>query len=236
MSMRIAPRSLVFFVIVSIFSVMLMAACAGEVGPAGATGPAGSAGPAGASGPAGGSGPSGPAGETGSQGYQGIPGTSPGANIVASPSTITVTLEKDGKGGINKTTDSGITVMGSGFQPNEPLQVFINFGGTMEGCHLGYGSRPEKGKQTVEAACFSMLKDSTLAVPIKPTLIGEPVTGPSVANAAGAFYLVVAEGDLPAQVGYNTVRPSIAAGTPGSLTAEGWWGSIATTPVLVVEK
>ena len=129
MSMRIAPRSLVFFVIVSIFSVMLMAACAGEVGPAGATGPAGSAGPTGSAGPAGGSGPSGPAGSTGPQGFEGIPGTSPGANIVASPSTITVTLEKDGKGGINKTTDSGITVMGSGFQPNEPLQVFINFGG-----------------------------------------------------------------------------------------------------------
>ena len=215
-----------------------MAACAGDVGPAGATGPAGTSGPAGTAGPAGEgpAGPSGPAGATGSQGAQGIAGTSPGANIVASPSTITVTLEKDGKGGINKTTDSGIVVMGSGFQPNEPLQIFINFGGTMEGCHLGYGSRPEKGKQTVEAACFSMLKDSTLAFPIKPKLIGEPVTGPSVANAAGAFYLVIAEGDLPAQVGYNTVRPSIAAGTPGSLTAEGWWGSIATTPVLVVEK
>ena len=52
MSMRIAPRSLVFFVIVSIFSVMLMAACAGDVGPAGATGPAGTSGPAGTAGPA----------------------------------------------------------------------------------------------------------------------------------------------------------------------------------------
>ena len=82
MSMRIAPRSVVSFVIVSIFSVMLMAACAGEVGPAGATGPAGAAGPTGAAGPAGAAGPSGPAGATGSQGAEGIPGTSPGANIV----------------------------------------------------------------------------------------------------------------------------------------------------------
>ena len=161
-----------------------------------------------------------------------IPGT--GASIVTNSNTITVTVTKDADAGtVDKTADTGLTVWGGGFQANEPVQVYIDFGGTIEGCALGYGTRPAKGTQTVEAACFSMLKDVTLAIPTSPTVLGEPPTGPTVANAAGGFVLVIEADGLPAQVGHNVLRGY--GDVPATLVAEGWYGSIAKTPLIVAE-
>lgn len=161
-----------------------------------------------------------------------IPGT--GASIVTNSNTITVTVTKDADAGtVDKTADTGLTVWGGGFQANEPVQVYIDFGGTIEGCALGYGTRPAKGTQTVEAACFSMLKNVTLAIPTPPTELNKPPTGPTVANAAGGFVLVIEADGLPAQVGHNVLRGY--GDVPATLVAEGWYGSIAKTPLIVAE-
>ena len=73
----------------------------------------------------------------------------------------------------------------------------------------------------------------SVCCPPAQTVIGEPPTGPTVANAAGGFVLVIEADGLPAQVGHNVLRGY--GDVPATLVAEGWYGSIAKTPLIVAE-
>ena len=122
--------------LVSILSVLFLAACAGNPGEPGLPGNPGAPGNPGNPGPQGPAGPPGPPGVPGlpgnpgspgepglagdpglpgPQGPQGIAGISPGAGVSVSSNPVYL--------------DQGLTVWGSGFQPFEPVQVFLDLQG-----------------------------------------------------------------------------------------------------------
>ena len=131
MSKHIRGRGLTWALLVSLFGVLLLAACAGPAGSAGKpglpglSGNPGAAGPAGTQGPAGDPGLPGLPGSPGSPGKPGKPGLagpagpqgkgiSPGAALMVSSPIIYL--------------DQGVTVAGSGFRPFEPVAVVIDLG------------------------------------------------------------------------------------------------------------
>ena len=134
--MNKAPRGIIFMMLVSILSVLFLAACAGNPGEPGLPGNPGAPGNPGNPGPQGPAGPPGPPGAPGlpgnpgspgepglpgdpglpgPQGPQGVAGISPGAGVSVSSNPVYL--------------DQGLTIRGSGFQPFEPVQVFLDLQG-----------------------------------------------------------------------------------------------------------
>lgn len=123
-------------VLVSVFTLLFLAACQGPPGNPGLPGNPGEPGNPGNPGPQGPPGPAGPPGIpglpgnpgnpgepglpgdpglAGPQGPQGPPGVSPGAGVVLSSNVVYL--------------DQGLMVWGSGFQPFEPVQVYFDLQG-----------------------------------------------------------------------------------------------------------
>ena len=130
MSKHIRGRGLIWALLVSLFGVLLLAACAGPAGSAGKPGLPGLSGNPGAAGAAGADGAAGEPGLPGNPGSPGKPGKpglagpagpqgqgiSPGAALMVSSPIIYL--------------DGGVTVAGSGFRPFEPVAVVVDLGGT----------------------------------------------------------------------------------------------------------
>ena len=200
------PRSSMLMVLVSILSVMLLAACQGPAGAPGRPGLAGNPGNPGSAGLAGPQGPTGSMGPAGEPGYPGNPGTSgaaglPGASgpqgargVATSPgASVMISNMKDNSPVMY--LDGGLMVAGTGFLPWEPLEVFLDIDGTNRGS-VGLGFTTANG-----AGSFSLMLEN---------LMGRA----SIVRTASIL----------------TATPVIA------LIAEGADGSMASTPVMAAAR
>jgi hypothetical protein len=222
-------KKIVLALMVSIFSLMLLAACEGKAGNPGNPGNAGAPGAAGLPGP---QGPSGVPGPPGLSGFPGNPGNSgapglPGLQGVEGP------RGDPGRDGANSGTglminpsqfylDQGVTIAGAGFQSFEPVLVYFSVGPSLScvenalsgGVGTGAGSGTERGW----AACNPGL----------PSLSSAPINS----NGGGAWTLEVDNlGDLSS---VNKWKSLMLHNGVVTVMAEGADGSLAATPAMVL--
>ena len=216
MTTHIPRRTLIFAVLISIFSLMVLAACAGDPGKPGLAGPPGAAGnpglpglqgPAGEPGDPGNAGlPGAPgvagkagfAGATGADGRTGSPGISPHATVAVAGGTVFL--------------DSVTEVWGAGFRKFEPVTVIFDINNAPDVAIgvtliLGFATADEGGAWRLEASDFISEGD-----------IWKPDTFNGVDNLAKRFY------------------DGVLGGNVFSVVAFGADGTRASTPVLVKES
>ena len=208
-------RGYVLLLLVSIFSVIALLACEGAPGKPGLPGQAGLPGEPGAPGPAG------PRGATGAQGLAGEPGFSgfagepgepglpglPGIQGPSGPAGLAVSAQAALRVDETVYLDQGITVVGSGFQPWEPVVVSIDLGPPVQ-----YYD-PKKGSQYFLS----------------------PILGQSDSNSGGAFTMTL-EGPLSELKGVSKNMTRLSEASVVTILAEGQDGSKASSPVTLVAE
>ena len=134
MSKHLPPRGYVLTVIIAIFSVLVLVACQGPAGKAGKPGLPGNPGEPGALGAQGSQGVQGVAGDPGLPGNPGAPGYPgkaglPGVQGPQGPVGAAISPQAAMMTDSSAVyLDQGLQVWGSGFQPYEPIWVYIEFG------------------------------------------------------------------------------------------------------------
>ena len=123
MSKHIRGRGLIWALLVSLFGVLLLAACEGPAGAAGKAGPPGLAGNAGVPGLAGPPGPAGPQGSAGTAGAAGEVGTA-GAAGAEVQFGVSPSLQVSGP----VVQGEKITVYLSGYAPKETVSLILQQG------------------------------------------------------------------------------------------------------------
>ena len=222
-------KKIVLVLMVSMFSLMLLAGCEGKAGKPGLSGNPGAPGAAGLPGPQGAQGVPGPSGQSGFPGNPGNPGAPglPGLQGVEGPQGL------PGRDGANSGTglminppqfylDQGVTVAGAGFQPFEPVLVYLSVGPSLDcienalagGVGTGAGSGTERGW----AACNPGL----------PNLVGSPINS----NGGGAWTLSI--DNLSDLGGITKWKSLLLHNGVVTVMAEGADGSVAATPAMVL--
>lgn len=198
---KLPMNTVLLGVLISIFSMMVLAACAGDPGKPGLPGPPGAPGNPGLPGLQGVGGDPGQPGKPGLPGAPGAPGNpglpglegargatgssgvSPAASVAVAGGTIFL--------------DSTAVIMGAGFGKFEPISVFIDIDNKKDvarGVNLivGVGTADEAGAFRIEASGFT---DAGVFVP--DTFKGTDNLGKRFANGvkAGIVFSLVAQGD-----------------------------------------
>ena len=201
--------------LISMFAAFLLLACAGPAGKPGLSGQPGLPGEPGAPGMPG---PRGPTGGMGPQGDPGFPGFSgePGDPGLAGLSGVQGPVGPSGQDTATQAAlrvdetvylDQGITVVGSGFQPWEPVVVSIDLGPPVQ-----YYD-PKKGSQYFLS----------------------PILGQSDSNSGGAFTMTL-EGPLSELKGVSKNMTRLSEAGVVTILAEGQDGSKASSPVTLVAE
>ena len=222
--------------LVSLFSIMLLAACAGDPGTPGNPGNAGLPGPQGPAGPQGPSGEpglpgnpgnSGTPGEPGIAGFQGLqglpgpkgsPGVAPEANVMVSSPILYL--------------DDGLTIAGSGFLAGESVSVFLL--GDIA-VFLGFTDADANGAW---AMSWDKLSDNSLVDRNGPGLAQASILTVSAEGSQGSratLPVSAAAGNAPAgpSIATSLTAGSVAQG--GSITVTGaGYGSGETVSLFVI--
>ncbi len=173
-------RGIMLMMLVSMFSLLLLAACQGEAGKPGLPGEPGNPGNPGNPGPQGQVGVQGPQGAAGLPGLPGNPGN-PGEPGLPGDPGLPGPTGPQGIAGVSPEAsvmtdkniaylDEGLIVVGSGFQPFEPVQVFLDLG-SVNTANLGFVDATEGGAFVLNVDNLGAIsrvdqhKDALLAAP-----------------------------------------------------------------------
>ena len=170
MSKHIRGRGLIWALLVSLFGVLLLAACEGPAGAAGKPGLPGNPGNPGAPGPAGQPGPAGPQGPAGTAGAAGEAGAG-GAAVAEVEFGVSPSLQVSGP----VVQGEKITVWASGYAPKESVSLVVQLGFPKASARSADGD----GSPFIENVSFEAVE-----VPKRKALATKPAasTGAAVFN------------------------------------------------------